>query len=63
LEARISKLQERDAASQEKIWNLEDQNRVLKLHMLELKRDLAAKSLPSLPFTTKGMASNDEGED
>lgn len=53
LETRIAQLQERDAMAQEKIWNLEDQNRVLKLHMLELKRDIAAKSLPSLPFTSK----------
>lgn len=45
LETRISQLQERDAVSQEKIWNLEDQNRVLKLHMLELKREVAAKSI------------------
>ena len=60
LEQRIAQLQERDAISQEKIWNLEDQNRVLKLHMLELKRDLAAKSLPSQPFTSKGL--DDDGE-
>ncbi len=58
LETRIAQLQERDAIAQEKIWNLEDQNRVLKLHMLELKRDLAAKSLPSIPFTSKD--SNDD---
>lgn len=50
LETRISQLQERDAVSQEKIWNLEDQNRVLKLYMNELKRDLAASK----------MAENDE---
>lgn len=51
LESRISHLQERDAISQEKIWNLEDQNRVLKLHMLELRREISAKSIPSLPFS------------
>ncbi len=60
LESRIGQLQERDALSQEKIWNLEDQNRILKLHMLELKRDIASKTLPSLPFTTKGLSDNDD---
>jgi Co/Zn/Cd efflux system component len=53
LEKRISQLQERDALSQEKIWNLEDQNRILKLHLLEMKREVAAKSMPSSPFTSK----------
>ncbi len=55
LESRISQLQERDALAQEKIWNLEDQNRVLKLHMLELRRAIAAHVPPSAPFTSKGL--------
>lgn len=53
LEQRIAQLQERDAVSQEKNWNLDDQNRVLRLHISELKRELAAKSTPEQPFTSE----------
>lgn len=63
LEARISQLQERDALAQEKIWNLEDQNRVLKLHMLELRRALAAQTPPTQPFTSKGMGDSQDDEE
>ena len=62
LEARISQLQERDALA-EKIWNLEDQNRVLKLHMLELRRALAAQTPPTQPFTSKGMGDSQDDEE
>lgn len=50
LENRLAQLQVRDTAAQETIWNLEDQNRVLKLHIMELKREIAAKTPPEQPF-------------
>jgi Co/Zn/Cd efflux system component len=50
LETRISQLQERDQSHQERVWNLEDQIRLLKLHLAEYKRQAGSNQQP---FTTE----------
>ena len=61
LEARNIKLQTRESAAQERVWQLEDENRILKIYVQQMKRRVGDTNM--IPGTSLNIPSSQIASD